>query len=199
MESCVQLLFIAERHTAGDDRGFAHLSLLGMAALLATGNALCCHRPGVELYRLGRRWLVCADGLRDVHHEGTQLPAAGTRQLYPDSHIFWRYPCAIEPASPTSFSSLLPPISLSGARLSRGATNSSSSRSNPPTASHPHSDPAAAVNPPYHSFDPRLGEHRRAYLPASCANPRMPGCAARSISKPVSVRLQLVTGWLASR
>ncbi len=98
-------------HPARDDRSVAHLSLLRLAALLAARNALRHHRPGVELDRLGGRRLVCADGLRDVHHGHAQLPAAGLGQLYPDRHRFRRRARAGERIRNGRFSSSLRPIS----------------------------------------------------------------------------------------
>ena len=52
----------------------------GVAALLAARNALRRHRPRVELDHLRGKWLVRADGLRDVSTEGTnfQLPGLGS-------------------------------------------------------------------------------------------------------------------------
>ncbi len=52
------------------------LSLFGLAALLATGNAVCRHRPGMELDRIRGRRMVRPDAMRDVHHGRPQLPVA---------------------------------------------------------------------------------------------------------------------------
>src|ERR1700739_1233554 len=90
VESRLQFLFFGEGHSARDDRSFAHLPLLGMAALLAAGNPICRHRPGLEFHRLGRERLVCADGLRDVPPERHELPATRTGQLHPDCDLLRR-------------------------------------------------------------------------------------------------------------
>ena len=75
VESGLQFLLLAQDHSARDAGGFAHLSLLRLAALLAAGDAVFRHRPGVELDRLGGRRLVCAHLLRNLHHGRPQLSA----------------------------------------------------------------------------------------------------------------------------
>ena len=92
VESRIQLLFVAQNHSARDAGGLAHLSLFRLAAVLAAGDAILHHRPGVELDRLRGGRLVRAHLLRDLHHGRSQLPAARPGQLHPDRNLRRRCP-----------------------------------------------------------------------------------------------------------
>jgi hypothetical protein len=111
MEPGLQFLFLAQIHPQRDAGGLAHLSLLRLAALLAAGNALRRHRPGLELDRLRRRRLVRPDRLRDVHHGRSQLPASRAWAATADRHQLRRRAALLVAESRSSSSSSSPPTS----------------------------------------------------------------------------------------
>ncbi len=96
LESRLQLLFVAQEHSEGDGGGYANLSLLGLAAVLATGDAERGNRAGVEFDRFGCWRVVRSHFLRDVYDGRAELPAAGAGELYPDGYLCRRCAGAFE-------------------------------------------------------------------------------------------------------
>ena len=80
VEHGLQLLLLAEEHSARDARGREDLPLQLVSALHAIRAALRGHRAGVELHDVGGRRLVLPDGVRDVRagHRDFRLPGLGS-------------------------------------------------------------------------------------------------------------------------
>ena len=75
-------LLVAEKHSTRDAGGRATLPLEPMAEILPTGAAELRHRPDLEFDDVGGRWLVCADGLRDVHLGKSRPASSGAGILF---------------------------------------------------------------------------------------------------------------------
>ena len=77
VEHGVQLLRVAEVHSARAAGSRAHLRLRRVAAVRGTGAAVWRDRPGVELHGVGGGRLVLPDGVRNVRARQARFPAAG--------------------------------------------------------------------------------------------------------------------------
>ena len=91
VEHGVQLLRVAEEHSARDARGGQDLPLQLVSALHPVGAAVCGDRAGMELDDVGGRRLVLPDGVRDVRAGHARFPPAGTGLVSADRGQRGRY------------------------------------------------------------------------------------------------------------